>query len=63
MGSKGTPRYIQNIVSWLGAPEKHQMKDNCKDGTEYRPKAIDIQIDWNNKWMDLKKDQIKIQKK
>ena len=23
MGTKGTPKYIQNIVSWLGAPEKH----------------------------------------
>ena len=54
MGTKGTPRYIQNIVSWLGAPEKHQMKDNCKDGTEYRPKAIDIQIDWNDKWDGFK---------
>ncbi len=31
MGTKGTPRYIQNIISWLGAPEKHQQKDNCKD--------------------------------
>lgn len=27
MGKKGTPRYIQNIVSWLGALEKHQQKD------------------------------------
>lgn len=23
MGTKGTPRYIQNIASWLGDPEKH----------------------------------------
>ena len=54
MGTKGTPRYIQNIVSWLGAPEKHQMKDKCKDGADYRPKAIDIQINWNDKWTGFK---------
>ena len=49
MGTKGTPRYIQNIVSWLGAPEKHQQKDKCKDGSDYRPKAIDIQIHLDDK--------------
>ena len=54
MGTKGTPRYIQNIVSWLGAPEKHQEKDKCKDGTDFRPKAIDIQINWNDKWNGFK---------
>ena len=54
MGTKGTPRYIQNIISWLGAPEKHQQKDNCKDGSDYRPKAIDIQINWNDKWTGFK---------
>ena len=54
MGTKGTPRYIQNIVSWLGAPEKHQRKDKCKDGTDFRPKAIDIQINWNDKWNGFK---------
>ena len=54
MGTKGTPRYIQNIVSWLSAPEKHQQKDRCKDGSEFRPKAIDIQIDWNHKWNRFK---------
>ena len=55
MGTKGTPRYIQNIVSWLGAPEKHQAKDNCKDGSDYRPKSIDLQINWNDKWKGFKK--------
>ena len=48
MGKEGTPRYIQNIISWLGAPEKHQQRDNCKDGSDYRPKAINIIIDWND---------------
>ena len=54
MGTKGTPRYIQNIVSWLGAPEKHQQRDKCKDGSDYRPKAIDIQINWEDKWNGFK---------
>ena len=54
MGKTGTPRYIQNIVSWLGAPEKHKKKYNCKDGSDYRPKAIDIQINWNDKWNGFK---------
>ena len=54
MGTKGTPRYIQNIVSWLGAPEKHQQKHKCKDGTDFRPKTIDIQINWEDKWDGFK---------
>ena len=54
MGTKGTPRYIQNIVSWLAAPEKHQKRDSCKDGSDFRPKAIDIQLDWNHKWNRFK---------
>ena len=54
MGTKGTPRYIQNIVSWLGSPEKHYKKEYCKDGTEYRPKFIDLKIDWNDRWTGFK---------
>ena len=54
MGRTGTPRYIQNIISWLGAPEKHMKKHNCKDGSEYRPKAVNIQINWNDKWNGFK---------
>ena len=50
MGVKGTPRYIQNIISWLWTPEKHQIKDNYKDGTNFRLKAVDIQINWKDKW-------------
>ena len=61
MGTKGTPRYIQNIVSWLGAPEKHQQKDNCKDGSEFRPKAIDINIQWDDKWNGFKERTKKIE--
>ena len=38
MGTKGNPRYIQNIISLLGAPEKHIKRDGCEDGSEYRPK-------------------------
>ena len=55
METKGTPRYIQNIVSWLGAPEKHLLKHNCKDGSYFRPKAINIHINWNDKWDGFKK--------
>jgi hypothetical protein len=47
-------RYIQNIVSWLASPEKHQKRDMCRDGTEYRPKHIDIQINWEDKWKGFK---------
>ena len=54
MGTQGTPRYIQNIVSWFGAPEKHIQKDGCKDGSEYRPKAVQININWNDKWNGFK---------
>ena len=54
MGTHGTPRYIQNIISWLGSPEKHYLKDGCKDGSEYRPKKVDINIDWNDKWQEFK---------
>ena len=60
MGTTGTPRYIQNIVSWLGAPEKHQEKHNCIDGSEYRPKAIDIQINWLDKWNRFKQRPINL---
>jgi hypothetical protein len=38
----------------LGAPEKHQEKDKCKDEIDFRPKAIDIQINWNDKWNGFK---------
>ena len=33
---------------------KIQQRDSCKDGSEFRPKAIDIQIDWNHKWNRFK---------
>ena len=54
METEGTPRYIQNIVSWLGAPEKHQQRDMCKDGSDFRPKAIKIKINWYDKWKRFK---------
>ena len=54
MGTEGTPRYIQNIISWLAAPEKHYLRDGCRDGSEYRPKKVDINIDWNDKWQGFK---------
>ena len=54
METEGTPRYIQNIVSWLGAPEKHQQRDMCKDGSDFRPRSINIKIDWHDKWQRFK---------
>jgi len=54
MKTNETARYFQNIVSWLGSPEKHQQIDACRDGTEYRPKSIDLQINWSDKWKGFK---------
>jgi hypothetical protein len=50
MESQGTPRYVQNIFSWLGSVEKHQMKDGCKDGTEFRPLQIVLSVNYSAKW-------------
>ena len=55
MRENGTPRYIQNIVSWLGAPEKHILRDNCKNGSEFRPIKVDLNINWNDRWNGFKK--------
>ena len=38
----------------MAAPEKHFSRDYCKDGSEYRPKKIDINIDWHDKWKRFK---------
>ena len=27
----------------------------CKDGSEFRPKAVNIHINWNSKWKKFKK--------
>ena len=54
MKKNETAIYIQNIVSWLASPEKHTKKDQCKDGTIYRPKYIDLQINWLDKWKGFK---------
>jgi len=54
MGHEGIPRYIQNIISWLGSPEKHIYKDNCKNGSEFRSKKVDIPINWNAQWIEFK---------
>jgi hypothetical protein len=34
----------------LAAPEKHCLKDGCKDGNEYNPKQLDISIERYNKY-------------
>lgn len=37
--AQGIPRYIQNNISCLAAPEKHLVRDNCRDGSEFRQKS------------------------
>ena len=58
MESQGTPRYVQNIFSWLGSVEKHQMKDGCKDGTEFRPLQIVLGVNYDAKWDRFLKEPI-----
>ena len=51
MDKKGTPRYLMNICSWLAAIEKHEIEKDCPDGAfNFRPKSIDIKIDWKAKF-------------
>lgn len=47
----GTPRYLMNICSWLAAIEKHEIEKDYPEGAfNFRPKYIDIKIDWNAKF-------------
>ena len=51
MDKTGTPRYLMNICSWLGAIEKHEiLKDSPGGAFNFKPKSIDIKIDWNAKF-------------
>ncbi len=50
MDKTGTPRYFLNICAWLGAIEKHTIKKDCEDPINFKPKFIDIKIDWNSKF-------------
>ena len=52
MTSSGTPRYIQNIICWLAAFEKHN-KNEGLDGSEFRPKLVEHSID-SDKWQKFK---------
>ena len=57
MDKTGTPRYLMNICSWLAAIEKHTIKKDCFDPINFRPKYIDIKIDWKakfNRFMERK---------
>ena len=61
MDKKGTPRYLLNICSWLASIEKHNYKNN----KNFKPKYIDIEIDWNakfNKFMERKDKRLEYMK-
>ena len=57
-GEEGIPRYFQNIISWLSSIEKHLCID--ASGNDYRPKSIDLQINWNDNWNGFKERPLNI---
>ena len=50
MDTTGTPRYLMNICSWLAAIEKHTIKKDCNDPVNFKPKFIDVRVDWDAKF-------------
>ena len=50
MDTTGTPRYLMNICSWLAAIEKHNIKKDCNDAINFKPKSIDLEIFWDSKF-------------
>ena len=62
MNSSGTPRYIQNIISWLAAPEKHIREDGFQDGSEFRPIVVNYQINDKDKWNKFKPKPIEVKR-
>ena len=50
MDTTGTPRYLMNICSWLAAIEKHTIKKDCDNPVNFKPKFIDIKVDWDAKF-------------
>jgi hypothetical protein len=61
MDKTGTPRYLMNICSWLAAFEKHTAKKDCNDPIQFKPKSIDIKIDWDAKFNRFFENPNKIQ--
>ena len=62
MDKTGTPRYLMNICSWLAAIEKHEIEKDCPEGAfNFRPKYIDIKIDWEAKFNRFMKKRNSIQ--
>ena len=39
-----------NICSWLAAIEKHTFKKDCNDPVNFKPKFIDVRVDWDAKF-------------
>ncbi len=62
MNSSGTPRYIQNIISWFAAPEKHIREDGFQDGSEFRPIVVNYQINDNDKLNKFKPKPIEVKR-
>ena len=55
MESQGTPRYVQNIFSWLGSVEKLKWKMVVKMVHEFRPLQIVLNINYSAIWTRFKK--------
>ena len=49
MKNKGTAKYIQNIGSWTARIEYHYTQENLQP-SEYRPKLVEYNINYNSKW-------------
>ncbi len=50
MDQTGTPRYLLNICSWLSAVEKHIVLKDYVNPIDYKPKFLDIKINWDDKF-------------
>ena len=55
MESQGTPRYVQNIFSWLCSVEKLEWKMVVKMVHEFRPLQIVLNINYSAIWTRFKK--------
>jgi hypothetical protein len=53
MESQGKTICVQNIFWWLGCVEKYQMKNGCKDSTEFRPLQIVLNVKYSANGYDF----------
>ena len=62
MNTIGTPRYFLNICSWFTGVEKHLNNKDCKEPKYFRPKALNININYNekfNRFLNKEEDSLK----